>query len=196
MNSKISLKAVKFPKVIADLSHSNQFLKVFSISTLGLLAFALVVILVLSTKEPVVLTLTPTGERLQSVSLPKPEDEIKAAVARYLEKRYRWEPQNVKERLSESESFVLPTSRRAFQGAVSNVIRFSTEKFVSQSVYANELSVDLSKKIVLVRGDRITAIQGMKAVGNLKLELTFESGPRTKENPWGIYVTKEREEQQ
>jgi hypothetical protein len=47
----------------------------------------------------------------------------------------------------------------------------------------------------LITGDRVTSIQGLKAAGNLKLQLTFESGQRTKENPWGIYITKEKEEQ-
>jgi hypothetical protein len=40
----------------------------------------------------------------------------------------------------------------------------------------------------------VTSIQGLKAAGNLKLELTFESGSRTEGNPWGLYISKEREE--
>lgn len=100
----------------------------------------------------------------------------------------------MKQRLLESEAFVLPGNRRAFQSAAANVIRFSTEKLVSQRVYAEKIDVSLEKKTALISGDRVTLIQGLKAAGNLRLELSFESGPRTRENPWGIYITKEREE--
>jgi hypothetical protein len=33
----------------------------------------------------------------------------------------------------------------------------------------------------------------MMAAGPLKVELTFENGDRTKENPWGVYFVKEKE---
>ena len=194
MNPSIKLTAAKLPKMLSDLSHSNQFLKVFSLSSLGVLALALVIVLILSNKAPVVLALAPEGRRLESAALPKAEDEIRAAVERYLERRYKWEPENVKQRLLESEAFILPGNRRAFQSAAANVIRFSTEKLVSQRVYPERIDVSLEKKTALIFGDRVTVIQGLKAAGNLRLELSFESGPRTRENPWGIYITKEREE--
>lgn len=194
MNSSVKLTAAKLPKMLSDLSHSNQFLKVFSISTIGVLTIALVLIFVLSSKDPLVLTLTPNGEKLESIELPKPEDQIRAAVNRYLEKRYKWQPENVKQKLSEAEAFVLPASKTAFQGAVAKVIKFSTEKLVSQKIYPEKIDVSLEKKTVFITGDRITTIQGMKAAGNLRLELSFESGPRTEKNPWGLYIAKEREE--
>ncbi len=194
MNTPVKLTASKLPKILSDLSHSNQFLKVFSLSCLCVLLLTIVAVLVLSSKAPVVLTLTPEGNRLEAATPPKAEDEIKAAIERYLDRRYKWEPENVKQRLFESEAFVLPGSRRAFQGAIANVIRFSTEKSVSQRVYPDKIIVSLEKKAALISGDRVTVIQGLKAAGNLRLELSFESGPRTRENPWGIYITKEREE--
>lgn len=194
MNASIKLTASKLPKMLSDLSHSNQFLKMFSISALGVLAIALVLILVLVSKAPIVLTLTPTAGKMQATELPKPEEEIKAAINEYLEKRYQWEPETVRRKLTESEAFVLPGSRRAFQGAVANVAKFSVEKLVSQKVYPEKIEVNLERKTVLITGDRVTAIQGLKAAGNLKLELSFESGLRTRENPWGIYIIKEKEE--
>ncbi len=83
---------------------------------------------------------------------------------------------------------------RAYQGAVANVARFSTDRLVSQKVYAEEIKVSLEKKTVAISGARVTDIQWLKAAGDLRLELSFESGPRTKANPSGIYVTKEKEE--
>ena len=194
MNASIKLTATKLPKMLSDLTHSNQFLKVFSISVLGVLAIALVLIVILVSKAPLVLALTPTAGKMQVVELPKADEEVKAAINEYLEKRYKWEPQNVMQKLAEAEAFVLPGSKRAFQGAVANVTKFYIEKLVSQKVYPEKIEVNLEKKVALITGDRVTAIQGLKAAGNLKLELSFESGPRTRENPWGIYIIKEKEE--
>jgi hypothetical protein len=151
-------------------------------------------LMVMATKDPLVITLGPDGKALERVTLPKPEDQVQEAVKRYIEKRYRWEPESVTKKLKESEAFIQPTSVKAFQAAMLNIVKFSKEKIVSQTVYPSKIDVDMNKKTALISGDRITTIQGLKAAGNLKLERTFENGPRTDENPWGLYIAKEREE--
>ena len=181
----INLQAAKLPRMIADLMHSKQFLKVFSLSA---------TILVMATKDPLVITLGPDGKAFERTVIPKAEDQIREGIKRYLEKRYQWEPENVVKKLKESESFIQPTSLKAFQAAVANVAKFSVEKIVSQKVYPDKIDVDLQKKTAFVTGDRITYIQGLRAAGKLKLELTFDSGARTEQNPWGLYIAKEREE--
>lgn len=190
----IGFKNSTYPKMIGNLLHSNQFLKVFSLSAIALVFMVLGVILVMANKEPIVVTLEPDGKSLEQVAFPKAEDQIKEGIKKYLEKRYQWEPENVVKKLKESEEFIAPSSMKAFQGAVFNVAKFSTEKIVSQKVYPSEIKVSLTNRTALVTGDRVTTIQGLKAAGNLKLELTFESGPRTQNNPWGLYISKEREE--
>ena len=190
----INLKNAGLPKLIGDLMHSNQFLKVFSLASLLLVFMVLGALMVFATKDPLVITLGPDGKSLERVSLPKPEDQVQEAVKRYIEKRYRWEPESVTSKLKESEAFIQPTSVKAFQAAMTNIVKFSKEKIVSQMVYPTKIDVDMNKKTALIVGDRITTIQGLKAAGGLKLELTFENGPRTDENPWGLYIAKEREE--
>ena len=190
----IGLKSASLPKMMGQLMHSNQFLKVFSLSALALVFMVLGVTLAMVTKEPLVITLGPDGKEIERTVLPKAEDQIREGIKHYLEKRYQWEPDNVIKKLKESEEFITPQALKAFQGAVSNVAKFSIEKIVSQKVYAEKIEVDLNKRTALITGDRVTSIQGLKAAGNLKLELTFESGLRTSENPWGIYISKEREE--
>lgn len=190
----IKLKSTELPKKVGELVHSNQFLKLFSISALGLAGLMLIAVIVMATKEPTVITLNVDGSNLEKTVLPKAEDQIREGIKRYLEKRYQWEPENVIKKLKESEEFITPKALRAFQGAVANVAKFSVDKVVSQRVYPSEIRVDLKSQTALITGDRVTSIQGLKAAGNLKLELTFESGPRTKENPWGLYISKEREE--
>ena len=190
----ISLKMPSLPKMMSELMHSNQFLKVFSLSLVVLAFMITVVVLVMATKEPMVITLDSYGKTIERTVLPKAEDQIREGIKRYLEKRYQWEPENVLKKLKESEEFITPQALKAFQGAVGNVAKFSKEKIVSQKVYPEKIEIDSKKGVALITGDRVTSIQGLKAAGNLKLELTFESGPRTQNNPWGLYISKEREE--
>ncbi len=190
----IGLKNSQLPKMVGELLHSNQFLKVFALSALALVFMGLGVSLVMAMKEPMVITLGPDGKSLERTNQPKAEDQVREGIKGYLEKRYQWEPENVIKKLKESEQFITPQALKAFQVAVANVAKFSTEKLVSQKVYPEKIEIDLKKQTALITGDRVTSIQGLKAAGNLKLELTFESGPRTQENPWGLYISKEREE--
>ncbi|MBS1958985.1 MAG: hypothetical protein JST80_05895 [Bdellovibrionales bacterium] len=191
-----NLKMPSLPKIVGELMHSNQFLKMFSLSAIVLVFMVLGVILVMATKEPLVITLGPDGKAIERTALPKAEDQIREGIKGYLEKRYQWEPENVIKKLKESEQFITPKALKAFQGAVANVAKFSTEKIVSQRIYTDDdkIKIDLKNQTALITGDRVTTIQGLKAAGNLKLELTFENGQRTQKNPWGLYISKEREE--
>lgn len=189
------LKNSQFPKMLSDLSHTNQFLKIFSMVTLCLVLASFFVIFSLTNQEPIILTLTPEGKTLEKTKMPKAEDLIREGINRYLEKRYTWVPSDVQKKLADSSFFVSPTSQKAFGEAMANIIHFSLEKQVAQKVYPSNIEIHIKDGTALVTGDRVTAIQGLKAAGNLKLQLSFESGPRTKENPWGIYITKEKEEQ-
>ncbi|MCM2279259.1 MAG: hypothetical protein NDJ89_14385 [Oligoflexia bacterium] len=194
MNQNTKLESARFPRMLGELTHSNQVLKVFALLGLALALVCGGLLYVTATRPPVVLALSPSGASLEQTTLPKPEDEVREAIARYLELRYRWEPANVKQRLRGAEAFILPNSVRAYQAAVANVAKFSTEKAVAQRVYPEKIDVSLERRTAVITGDRVTAIQGLKAAGSLRLELGFESGTRSKENPWGIYVAKEREE--
>lgn len=193
-NKSVNLKMSSLPKVVGELMHSNQFLKIFSIFALVLVFMVLGVVLVMASKEPMVISLGPDGKAIERTILPKAEDQIREGIKRYLEKRYHWQPDNVIEKLKESEDFITPKALKAYKGAIASVAKFSTEKIVSQKVYPEQIEIDLKKNTAFITGERVTSIQGLKAAGNLKLELTFESGPRTQANPWGLYISKEREE--
>lgn len=190
----LNLQNARLPKMLGELMHSNQFLKVFSLSALVLVFMVLGTVMVMATKEPLVITLGPDGKAIERILVPKVEDQVREGIKYYLEKRYQWEPENVKQKLKETENFIDPSTLKLFKAAVSNIEKFSIEKIVSQRVYPQYIEVNLSKKTALVTGDRITTIQGLKAAGNLKLELSFELGSRTEANPWGLYIVKEIEE--
>lgn len=194
MKQLLKLQGATLPKLLADLTHSNQFLKVFSILALLISAFIVLLCLVLSHKPPTVLAFSGAGSVLHQGELPKAEDQIREAVRTYLELRYKWTPKDVTAKLTESENFIAPTSVKAFRAAVSTVVKFSIEKQVEQRVFPDAIEVSLEKRLAVIAGDRITSIQGIRAAGILKLILEFDFGVRTTKNPWGIYISKEREE--
>jgi len=194
-HEKVKFTSANYPKIIASLIHSNQFLKIFTILSMALALLLTTLVLCLVSREPFIIPIDVNGRPLEQTTLPKPEVEIERAISKYIELRYAWEPKVIKAKLEAAEAFISPTSRKAYQTASLNLIRFSTEKGVSQKVYPDRFSTSLEKNVVVVSGDRITAIQGLKAAGNLSLELTFEYGPRSKDNPWGVFITREKEQQ-
>ena len=177
MNETIQLKNSNLPKMLGELMHSNQFLKFFAIVTLFMAALSMIVVLTVVSKPPTVLTLLSDGSAVDKTSLPKPEDQIDKAVRRYLDLRYRWEPKSVQAKIKQSESFILPNAVKAFEASTAPIVKFSTEKLVSQKIYADHVFVNLENKSASITGDRLTDIQGMRATGALKLTLFFENGP-------------------
>ena len=192
---KVSVSNAKLPRMLGNLIHSNQFLKMLYISTLVLLFLSLSMNLFLVYQEPFVITLNPSGESLKRVKQAQAEDQIREGIKAYLESRYEWGPQDVTKKLKVAENFVTPEAQKAYKSAVANIAKFSMEKIVTQRIFPQKIEINLSQGTALITGDRITSIQGLRAAGNLKLELTFVGGPRTQINPWGIYISKEREEQ-
>lgn len=193
MNENIKLKIREFPKALAELSHSNQFLKISTLSAYGLCALMMMVIFYQATKPAYVLTLAPDASVYKEISKPDPKVEIESAIKEYIKHRYNWSPKTISEQVDKASVFILPSIKKKFNEAMKGIIRFSTEKMVEQRVYPYEIKVDKKKKVVLIAGDRITSIQGIKAAGDLHLELAFDFGPRTEINPWGIFVKKEVE---
>lgn len=194
MNQSIQLRLRKLPKALAELSHSNQFLKLSAFSAYALCCLMMAFLFYLAAKPPKVLALAPDGSSYLEALRPDPQLEIERAVREYLKFRYNWTPKTVASQVEKAKAFILPSTRKAFDGSLQNIIRFSVEKNVAQRAYILEVQVNLKKGTVILVGDRITSIQGLRAAGDLRLELGIESGPRTEENPWGIYITKEKEQ--
>lgn len=196
MNESVQLKIRKLPKALAELSHSNQFLKISAFSAYLICGLLITLLFYQAIKPTAVLTLAPDGSFYQEAPKPDPKIEIERAVREYMKYRYNWTPKTVAGQVTKAGAFILPSTKKTYESSMQNVVRFSAEKIVAQRAYPFEIQVDLKKSIVVLSGDRITTIQGLKAAGDLRLELTFESGPRTDENPWGVYISKEKEFQQ
>lgn len=190
---KVTLKPSAFPKLLADLSHSNQFLKVFAAGGLALSVLLATLTVLAFSRKPVVIALAPHGAVLKGAEMPNPEAEIREAIQSYIERRYNWDKDSVDKHLDSAKVFVASSLISNFQQGVANVRKFSKERAVSQRAYATAIAVDLKRSVATISGDRITEIQGVRAAGALNLELSFQSGPRSQENPWGIYIAKETE---
>lgn len=192
---EINLQRISLPKMLSDLTYKYHVLVMLSIGSLAVAALSMILALALSTKTPLILAFNKNAEVLEKSEFPKPEDEVRAAVTQYLNFRYKWDAKSVVENIKKAESFIQIKSLTAFQKNMASVVKFSIDREVLQRVYPAELKVDLKSQVVFIVGDRVTSIQGLKVAGNLNLAIEFESGPRTSKNPWGIYITKEKEGQ-
>jgi hypothetical protein len=193
MNQNIQLKIKKLPNALAELTHSNQFMKMAALCSFGICFLLGALCFYLAAKPPVVFSFAPDASVYQNSEMPNAENEVTKAIEAYIEKRYNWNPKTIKNQLDEAGAFIEPSTKQNYSAAMENVLRFSVEKNVSQRAYPNKIKIDLKKKTAFIFGDRITEIQGLKAAGDLSLELAFGFGPRTGSNPWGIYVVKEKE---
>lgn len=183
----------RFPKMFSEILQTNHYLKLFSVLSFAISFVTSLTLTILVLRGPEVVTLHHDGSLAHQTELPRPQDEVIEATKYYLNKRYHWTPQNVEQKLKETEFFIARKVLDAYKTAAKNIIKFSKEKNVSQKIYPEEFKVDLNNQSVLITGDRISKIQDMRAVGDLKLELSYESGPRSLQNPWGIYIIKEKE---
>lgn len=192
---KLKLQGISLPKMLSDLTYKYHILVILSLGSLVVAALSMILAIVLSVKAPTVMAFSKNAEVLEKSDLPKPEDEVRLAITRYIDIRYKWDAKSVSENIKKAESFIGVKSLAAFQNNMASVVKFALDRDVLQRVYPTDMKVDLKSQTVFITGDRVTAVQGLKAAGNLNLALEFESGPRTLNNPWGIYITKEKEGQ-
>jgi hypothetical protein len=196
MNETIHLKNTNIPKMLASLVYKNEMLKFFAIAAMFTSILVIIVLTQVVSKKPVVIPLGESGEYLNEGPMPKPDTEVRRAINAYIELRYKWDPKNVDSKLKSAENFIAPQSLKAYRTQIANVAKFSKEKLVTQKIYPSDMAIDLESHKVRITGDRLTSVQGLKAAGDLTLELEYQGGDRSKENPWGIFITKEKEANQ
>ena len=153
MVKKINLQLSPMPKKIAELIHSNRFLKLFSLLSFVLLIFSLMAILLLSTKKPQVMAFSLNGEKL-SEKPPKAEKMVERAIREYIKHRYEWSPKEVTEKLRKAKSFITKKHESTYLKSTSKVAKFSMSKKVQQRVFPTSINVDLKKRLSIseVRG--------------------------------------------
>lgn len=194
LGRNLSLKSVAFPKMLSDLKHANQLLKVFSTLALVILVFESIALTVLMNRSVKVVVLDLGAQKLEQSLIPKAEVEIEAALREYVRHRYSWSNKTVSEKLKMASRFIHPSVKSQYFSGVGKVERFAIDRSVHQAAYVDNIDVDLKAGVARVSGNRVTTIQGLRAAGELKLTLYFETSTRTIDNPWGVYVRQEKED--
>ena len=103
-----------------------------------------------------------------------------------------WEWAKIDESFNKAAKYVSPEFSKKFLDANQEQIRVAREKKVSQRFYLVDTKSDIKAKSVKVTGDRILLVEGLRASNPLSVEVQFDYGARTEENPEGIYVTGEK----
>lgn len=191
MNS-LKLKS-GFPVIWGDLAYQNQWLKRVALLACLVSMLSLTVAAVLAKRKPQVLVMDPQANIVPVSGQVPIEVEAEKAVRRYVELRYVWQPDTQAKTLPLAKGFVAPTSTKAFDKTVTELVAFSKGRNVAQRVYPTTIIADGKTSRVQVVADRFTEIQGLKAATILRVILTYQTGPRTDANPWGIYIVKEEE---
>ena len=147
----------------------------------------------MATKAPEVIAFDLQGNRIESQDLPNVKQMIEKAIRQYIKHRYEWTPKDVLMKLKKARGFITGNSQSSYNSATLKVAEFSVSKKASQLAFPTAIEIDLKKRVARISGERITSIMGVRAAGQLKLELHFKSGPHTPTNPWGVYISREVE---
>lgn len=153
---------------------------------LAVVAYRKPTLIAVGQSETRVFTVTPPGDELLSV-------ELRRLVKRYVETHYNWDFTNVEKAHAEAARFVSEKFVKAFNAANAEQVRIAREKKITEKVYlSTEIQVDPKTLTARVAMDRIFTVEGLRAASLLTLDISFEYGARTPQNPEGIYVTAEK----
>ena len=172
----------------------NRILKGLLVFLVALLAVETIALTVLSLRKPTLIAVTPTESRFLAVAIPNQElleSEIKRSVNGYLHAHYNWEPRNIETSFQTAAKYVDPSFVKAFLGANQEQIRIAKEKKLSQRFFIVSMQIDLDKRRIQVEGERILLVEGLRAANSVSIEIKFDIGKRTVENPEGVVVVGE-----
>lgn len=194
MSLKQKVLSSSYTQLVQSFARENFNLKVLSGACLTLTFLALLLVAFFVKQGPVVIALDGSG-RVAPIETKITDAQIEEAVSEYVQRRYTWQFGNITERLRDAENFVDPNLVASFRKAMLETIKFVKEKKVAQRMFprTTETKVDLKEKTVTLVMDRITEFDSLKAATETRLTVWFDSGARTRSNPWGIYVVKEQE---
>jgi len=184
-----------FPVVWGDLAFQNQWLRKITMLSLALAVPSVCLSLMLMAKKPHIIVMDTQAKIVRQENAASPEAEAVMAAKRYLELRYTWQPTNQAAQLSLAKNFIASQSIKAFEKTAADLVAFSKGKNVAQRVYPLSVNADTKDGRIQIVADRFTEIQALKAATALKVTLVYQTGTRTLDNPWGVYVVREEEAQ-
>lgn len=174
----------------------NVFLKGILCGLATLFAIQSVGMVILVTRKPTLIAVGANETRVFDPAPPGPEllaQELRRLVRQYVETHYNWDDSTIERSHAEAARYVSPSFVKSFMAANAEQVKLAKEKRIAERVYVSgEILVDPKALAARVPMDRIFSVNGIRATSPLTLDLTFEYGPRTEQNPEGIYITGEK----
>ena len=174
----------------------NVFLKgLLSIISVLFIAQSVALVMI-GTRKPLLVAVGQTDTRVFTLAPPSQEllnSELKRWAKQYAETHYNWDYKSIEKAHAEAAKYVSEKFVKAFLSANSEQVKLAHEKKISERVYLSaEIEVDVSSLSARISMDRIFTVEGLRATSPLTLDIQFEFGPRTQQNPEGIYVISEK----
>jgi hypothetical protein len=174
----------------------NAFLKLI-LSILALLFIVQSIALsILTLRKPVLIAVGEKETRI--LTLPPPndtllEEELRRLVRQYVEAHYNWDDTTIEKAHENAARYVSDKYIKVFMAANADQVKTVREKNVSERVYlSGKIEIDRDHLVARVPMDRVFSVDGIRATSPLTLDVQFESGPRTTQNPEGVYITGEK----
>ena len=172
----------------------NRILKILLVFVLALLAVETIALAVLALRKPTLIAVTSTESKFLAVTPPNQElleAELRRAVTGYLTAHYNWDPSSIEASFQAASKYVDPSFVKTFLNANQEHIRLAKEKSLSQKFFVSSMNIDLEKRRVVVEGERIIMVEGLRAANSVSIEIKFEFGKRTIKNPEGVFIVGE-----
>lgn len=185
----------KWFEVWGDEEAQNQILKYLLLVFAVMVVIELSFILMLACRKPLIVSLS--GQQTSRVQYIEPDAnailrEIIRVIENYLRTRHNWDWTTIEARSKASVPYVAPEFREKFLLTVQEQIRLAKDKQIAQRLFPDEPTVDLKGKKATVHAERILIVNGIRAAQGLNLEIGFNRGERTTENPEGVYIVSEK----
>lgn len=193
----------KYFEIWGNEQAQNRILKGLLLGLATLLLVQSVALVCLALRKPVLIALGQNETRALSVT-PPPEEllkqELQRTLTEYLQAHYTWDSSTVEASHVRASHYVSARFTQAFIQANAEQVRVAKEKNLEERVYLSRMAVDAKTLTARAVLDRILIVHSDSPLGGLRaaspwvLNVSFEYGPRTEQNPEGIYVTGEKQE--
>lgn len=186
----------KYFEVWGDEQSQNSILKgLLTLLTLVLISL-IITITILSVKKPFLISIDGSKTKFinSTQKIPKNfiKEEIKQVITKFSNLRHNWSYKNINENLKKSSFLVDPKFRRRFfKSILSNLKMARTKKIIQKFYLSSSIRINLARKQVILTGDRILIVEGLRATQPMTFKINYIFGERTLKNPEGIYISKE-----
>ena len=174
----------------------NVILKWFSLFLIGIILIETGVIAYVATRDPKVIAIGEQKSQVLIVKKPRKEileDELDRTVRNYAITHYSWDYSTIEAAHKEASKHIAEKFKKSFFKTNDEQVRYVKEKKVSQRVYVSDsIKIDPKNLNARVRLDRIYSIDGLVGSSPFALDIKFEYGPRTEDNPEGVYIFDEK----